>query len=320
MERALPAGAWPNWVVGNHDEQRIATRLGGIDQARAMAVLLLTLRGTPTIYYGDEIGMIELAIPAERQQDPYGRRVPGYGRDGCRTPMQWDSSEGAGFSTAASTWLPINPNHQTVNVDSQLGDPDSTLELYRALLRLRRAEPALHRGEVELLDLDLPLLGFRRVDPDGRRFLIAANLSHESYPFEQLGEKLISSRSLAESDPASLGPWEAVVTRPVGLSRTPPYHSPVLDRILDATRERVIDLRSRRAAVMARAEEMPTPASFRGALQSLDRLGVIAEIKRRSPSRGELAPDLDVVSLAGGLRPRGGGRHLGPHRAGLLRW
>ncbi len=73
----------------------------------------------------------------------------------------------------------------------------------------------------------------------------------------------------------------------------------MLDRILDATRERVIDLRSRRAAVMARAEEMPTPASFRGALESLDRLGVIAEIKRRSPSRGQLAPNLDVASLAG---------------------
>ena len=176
-----------------------------------MAVLLLTLRGTPTIYYGDELGMAELAVAPEHQQDPYGRRVPGYGRDGCRTPMQWDSAPGAGFSTSARTWLPLNPNHETVNVESQLGDPDSTLELYRTLLQLRRAEPALNQGIVELLDLDAPLLAYRRLGTNGRSFLIAANLSSQSEPFQQPGKKLVSSRSLAQSDNAALAPWEAVV-------------------------------------------------------------------------------------------------------------
>ncbi len=100
MERALPEGAWPNWVLGNHDERRIATRLGWRESA-AMAVVLLTLRGTPTIYYGEEIGMEEADIPPERQLDPYGRRVPGQGRDGCRTPMQWSGATHSGFSPAS---------------------------------------------------------------------------------------------------------------------------------------------------------------------------------------------------------------------------
>src|SRR6266700_2378726 len=92
-EAALPPGGWPNWVLGNHDKPRIASRVG-IDQARIAAMLLLTLRGTPTLYYGDEIGMKQVAIPAERVQDPFEKNVPGQGigRDGARTPMQWDAA------------------------------------------------------------------------------------------------------------------------------------------------------------------------------------------------------------------------------------
>nr|HAQ92995.1 alpha-amylase [Afipia sp.] len=98
-EAALPAGAWPNWVLGNHDRQRIASRLG-TDQARVAAMLLLTLRGTPTLYYGDEIGMPQVAIAPDRVRDPWEKNVPGMGvgRDGCRTPMQWDETAYAGFS------------------------------------------------------------------------------------------------------------------------------------------------------------------------------------------------------------------------------
>src|SRR6185312_2995569 len=90
-EAALPDGAWPNWVLGNHDRPRLAGRVGAA-QARAAAVLLLTLRGTPTLYYGDEIGMGDVPVPADRVQDPWERRVPGQGlgRDPVRTPMQWD--------------------------------------------------------------------------------------------------------------------------------------------------------------------------------------------------------------------------------------
>ena len=90
-EAALPPGGWPNWVLGNHDRPRIASRVGR-EQARIAAMLLLTLRGTPTIYYGDEIGMTQVAISPQQVRDPFEKRVPGLGvgRDGCRTPMQWD--------------------------------------------------------------------------------------------------------------------------------------------------------------------------------------------------------------------------------------
>src|SRR5687768_12175018 len=98
-ERLLPAGAWPNWVLGNHDRPRIASRVGAA-QARVAAMLLLTLRGTPTLYYGDELGMEGVAIPSHLAQDPWERRQPGLGlgRDPSRTPMQWDCSLHAGFT------------------------------------------------------------------------------------------------------------------------------------------------------------------------------------------------------------------------------
>ena len=91
-EAALPPGGWPNWVLGNHDRPRLATRIGP-DQARVAAMLLLTLRGTPTLYYGDEIGMQQAVIPPDQVRDPFEKNVPGIGigRDGCRTPMQWDA-------------------------------------------------------------------------------------------------------------------------------------------------------------------------------------------------------------------------------------
>ena len=105
--RRLPAGAWPNWVLGNHDRPRVASRVGP-EQARVAAMLLLTLRGTPTLYYGDEIGMHQVAIAPDQVRDPFEKNVPGIGvgRDGCRTPMQWDATAHAGFSTA-TPWLPL---------------------------------------------------------------------------------------------------------------------------------------------------------------------------------------------------------------------
>src|SRR6185369_4869433 len=105
-EGALPAGGWPNWVLGNHDRPRVASRVGAA-QAGVAAMLLLTLRGTPTLYYGDELGMQQVAIAPEQVRDPFEKNVPGMGqgRDGCRTPMQWDGSPGAGF-TDSVPWLP----------------------------------------------------------------------------------------------------------------------------------------------------------------------------------------------------------------------
>jgi alpha-glucosidase len=147
QEAALPAGAWPNYVLGNHDEPRLTSRYGK-EQARLAAMLLLTLRGTPTLYYGDEIGMVDVPIPPERQQDPWGLRVPGMGRDPCRTPMQWTPGPNAGFSApdTSELWLPLADDYRETNVERELADPASVLNLYRRLLALRKANPALHRG------------------------------------------------------------------------------------------------------------------------------------------------------------------------------
>jgi alpha-glucosidase len=147
LENALPSGAWPNYVLGNHDETRLTSRLGE-PEARLAAMLLLTLRGTPTLYYGDEIGMREASITPEVQQDPWGKRVPGLGRDGCRTPMQWDDHLHAGFSPpdAELPWLPVNDNYQRINVAAQLDQPNSILNLYRKLIAVRKTSPALHIG------------------------------------------------------------------------------------------------------------------------------------------------------------------------------
>ena len=145
-ERALPAGAWPNWVLGNHDQKRVATRIGS-RQARIAAMLLLTLRGTPTLYYGDEIGMIDVPIPPEAVQDPWGRREPGLGlgRDPQRTPMQWNGSLVAGF-TDGTPWLPVAAGYLQANVAIEKQDPASILTLYRNLIALRRSSLALTRG------------------------------------------------------------------------------------------------------------------------------------------------------------------------------
>jgi alpha-glucosidase len=152
-EAALPKGAWPNYVLGNHDHPRLATRVGR-KQARVGAMLLLTLRGTPTLYYGDELGMVDADIQPDRQQDPVANRQPGQGRDGCRTPMQWNDSRLAGFTAqdTPATWLPLNDDYRTHNVAHELSDPTSMLSLYRQLLALRKMKPALHQGNYEAID------------------------------------------------------------------------------------------------------------------------------------------------------------------------
>ena len=148
-EASLPKGAWPNWVLGNHDRPRIASRVGEA-QARVAAMLLLTLRGTPTLYYGDELGLPDTPIPPGRVQDPAELRQPGIGlnRDPVRTPMPWTgAAPHAGFTTG-EPWLPLNADWRVRNIEAQAGDRGSMLELHRALLALRRAYPALVSGEL----------------------------------------------------------------------------------------------------------------------------------------------------------------------------
>jgi len=196
-EAALPAGAWPNWVLGNHDRPRVASRVGPA-QARVAAMLLLTLRGTPTLYYGDELGMEQVEIAPEDVQDPFEKNVPGIGvgRDGCRTPMPWDASPNAGFSEA-KPWLPLAPDAAQDNVANLRADAQSILNLYRALLRLRRRTPPLSLGEYQPLAADGSLLLYRR-HHQGQSVLIALNLGAEpvsaaSDSFGLDGEVLLST-------------------------------------------------------------------------------------------------------------------------------
>jgi alpha-glucosidase len=183
-EKSLPSYGWPNWVLGNHDNPRIGSRIGSA-QARVAAMLLLTLRGTPTMYYGDEICMTDVPIPPEAVQDPFEKNVPGMrlGRDPQRTPMQWDASPNAGFSPSSATtmpWLPIASDYAKINVVAQREDPRSSLNLYRKLIQFRRAEPALSIGSYRELAIQADLLAYERRDPIGvRRFLIVLNFGNQ---------------------------------------------------------------------------------------------------------------------------------------------
>ena len=216
-EAALPPGGWPNWVLGNHDRPRIASRLGR-DQARIAAMLLLTLRGTPTIYFGDEIGMTQVAISPQQIRDPFEKRVPGLGvgRDGCRTPMQWDASANAGFSLA-DPWLPVADDFRHENFEKQRCDPTSMFNLYRRLIALRRSRKALVQGSYRPIAASGDLLLFVR--GKGREcLLVALNMGKDpvSLPSKGLaGSLLLSSGADREGESVSgaldLRPHEGVV-------------------------------------------------------------------------------------------------------------
>ncbi|WP_424949865.1 alpha-amylase family glycosyl hydrolase [Deinococcus sp.] len=149
------SGSWPNWVLGNHDQHRFASRVGRA-QYRVAQTLLLTLRGTPTVYYGDEIGMEDGHIPPDRVVDPAALGQPDVaaaGRDPERTPMQWDATVHAGFTgVSAYPWLPVAENFTARNVASQETDPESDLNYFRALTKLRRESVALTMGSYRSLE------------------------------------------------------------------------------------------------------------------------------------------------------------------------
>lgn len=178
-EAALPREAWPNWVLGNHDRSRIATRVG-YEQARLAQMLLLTLRGTPTLYYGDEIGMHDGDIPPERVSDPIEKNMPGLGlgRDPERTPMQWDRSPNAGFCPPGiEPWLPLPADYWQNNVAVERDDPHSLLTLTRRLIELRRSTPALSIGSYHAI-ADVPDSCFVYLrQSSSQRYLIALNFS-----------------------------------------------------------------------------------------------------------------------------------------------
>jgi alpha-glucosidase len=147
-------------------------------------MLLLTLRGTPTLYYGDELGLRDVAIPSAEIQDPRELREPGLalGRDPVRTPMPWDGSENAGFTTA-KPWLPLNADWPIRNVAQMTQEPHSMLALYRRLLGARRAHPALTIGDFALLDSEGDVLAYERRH-GAERLIVALNLGTHSQRLE----------------------------------------------------------------------------------------------------------------------------------------
>jgi len=221
IESALPEGAWPNWVIGNHDERRVASRLGP-EQVRAAMTLLLTLRGTPTVYYGDELGMPDVDVPPELQQDPWGSQMPELDatRDPERSPMLWTDGPNGSFSVPeVAPWLPVaDPSSYSIEVQDD--DPQSMLTLTRKLLEIRRRRPSLNAGSISLLG-DLPdgCLGYFRQEGDESTLVLVSFSGDEmgvqldrSYEGETL---LMSSVDADRSGPATghlrLSPHEAVV-------------------------------------------------------------------------------------------------------------
>jgi alpha-glucosidase len=196
-EEALPAQAWPNWVLGNHDRPRIATRIGR-EQARIAHMLLLTLRGTPTCYYGDELGMLDGEVPLEMMHDPRGKHKPELSRDYARTPMQWDSGPNAGFSVPdASPWLPVSTEYPRDNVEREQTDPHSFLTFVHALLQLRQALPALQVGSYRSIEQDNMSCFVYQRQLETQHYLVALNISNQEQmlrlPMQRNGTVLLST-------------------------------------------------------------------------------------------------------------------------------
>jgi alpha-glucosidase len=182
---------WPTTVLSNHDIPRTATRYTRGEEdalAKIAMALLLTLRGTPFMYYGEEIGMRDVSLRRGKIMDPPGKRYwPIFkGRDGCRSPMQWDDTPYAGFSSA-KPWLPVHPNYHQRNVAAQNEDPDSLLTFTRKLIALRKEVPALRRGEFVLLTTKPrdALVYLRRTA--SQTVLVALNF-HDRRVYEQLDQ------------------------------------------------------------------------------------------------------------------------------------
>ncbi|MET1161917.1 MAG: alpha-glucosidase family protein [Pseudoxanthomonas sp.] len=183
LEAKMSEG-WPCWAISNHDVQRAVTRWGGAAAsdtfAKQLVALVCSLRGSVCLYQGEELGLGEADVPYEALQDPYGKTFwPNFkGRDGCRTPMPWDASAQAGFTTG-TPWLPIADTHRALAVAGQEGDADSTLNATRRFLRWRKSVPALQWGDIRFLDVPEPVLAFTR-ESNGQRLLVAFNLSAEA--------------------------------------------------------------------------------------------------------------------------------------------
>ncbi|XP_026165636.1 neutral and basic amino acid transport protein rBAT [Mastacembelus armatus] len=177
----MPRGQWPNWVVGNHDKPRLASSAGQTF-IRVINMLLLTLPGTPTTYYGEEIGMENINVTESQIQDPAGKYNASASRDPQRSPMQWSGDINSGFNNKTNiTWLPVHPNYRNVNVEAQKKDEGSVLAQYRFLNTLHQSELPLHRGWFCFIHADASVFSYlRELDGIDQAFLMVLNFGEES--------------------------------------------------------------------------------------------------------------------------------------------
>jgi len=190
----LPQDAWPNWVLGNHDEKRLASRIGK-DQTRIAAMLLMTLKGTPFVYNGDELGMRNVPISRSSVQDQRVKTMSHrFSRDGARTPIRWNSGKGSGFTASGKPWLPLGQRTNPADVETQQEDGGSLLNLYRDLIALRRKSPALIGGELVPLATRGDVLAYER-HKSGQKFRIALNMGakEQRFAFEPQSVVVIST-------------------------------------------------------------------------------------------------------------------------------
>ena len=208
-----PRNAWPTWVLSNHDNPRHRTRYGGReDRARAAALLLLTLRGTPFVYAGEELGLEDAIVPAHRVLDPGGR-------DGCRAPIPWTPRADHGWGQP-DNWLPWPPNAETANAATQASDASSMLALYRRILAARQASPALQLGDWRAIDAPAGVLAYERHHaPTGDRRVVLVNFSDDMVrlPLDVAGAYVVEvatdDRTSGSYD-GTVQPSQALMLRP----------------------------------------------------------------------------------------------------------
>ena len=219
---ALPAEGWPCFALSNHDLGRSLNRFWlsfrKQEKAKLQAVLLLTLKGTPFVYYGEEIGMENVAIKRSEIRDQYGKMIwPLFkGRDKFRTPMQWDDSLNGGFTTG-KPWLPLHKNYLQVNVKNQAETNDSMLNVYKHLIGLRNKMPVLQHGEIQFIQSKQKgVLCYERTH-ENQKVLVALNFTSRKktvcYELSKQVEVLFSTHSIQHfnKDTIFLNPFEAIV-------------------------------------------------------------------------------------------------------------
>jgi alpha-glucosidase len=197
IEANFPRPYMPVYVFSNHDKRRSIHGLGeDVRKAKLLHMLQLTVRGVPCLYYGEELGMVNSKLPFHTAFDPIPHKFKflprllfdtlrlTINRDEVRTPMQWDTTRNAGFSSAEKTWLPVNENYKLVNVEEQSKADDSLLNTIRALLKIRKCEKALHNGSLKSIE-NLPrnVLGYAR-ESENERLVILLNFDEHEKEFQ----------------------------------------------------------------------------------------------------------------------------------------